>query len=80
VETTKCDSDRKSRRSAVRSGAVAVWRSTDWVAVAVAEVQSDMRLKRMLETPRLVLEQLGQDMCTRSLALDERAAVTLKQD
>jgi len=76
--TTKCDSDRTSMRSEVKSGVEAVWCSTDWAAAVGA--QSDMMLKRTLETQQPVLERLGQDTYTRSPGPDEREAVMLKQD
>ena len=75
--TTRCDSGHRNTRSAAKSGGVVVRCSTVGLAVAG---QSGMTQKRTLETQRRVLERLGQDKCSPGRGLDEREAVTLKQD
>ena len=75
--TTRCDSGHRNTRSAARSGGVVVQSSTVGLAVVG---QSDMTQKRTLETQRRVLERLGQDKYSPGRGLDERGAVTLKQD
>lgn len=75
--TTRCDSGHRNTRSAAKSGGVVVQSSTVGLAVAG---QSDMTRKRTLETQRRVLERLGQDKYSPGRGLDERGAVTLKQD
>jgi len=75
--TTRCDSGHRNMRSAAKSGGVVVQSSTVGLAVAG---QSDMTQKRTLETQRRVLERLGQDKYSPGRGLDERGAVTLKQD
>lgn len=75
--TTRCDSGHRNTRSAVKSGGAVVQSSTVGLAVAG---QSGMTQKRTLETQRRVLERLGQDKYNLGRGLDERGAVTLKQD
>ena len=75
--TTRCDSGHRNTRSAAKSGGVVVQSSTVGLAVAG---QSGMTQKRTLETQRRVLERLGQDKYSPGRGLDERGAVTLKQD
>ena len=75
--TTRCDSGHRNTHSAAKSGGVVVQSSTVGLGVAG---QSDMTQKRTLETQRRVLERLGQDKYNPGRGLDERGAVTLKQD